>query len=67
MAVPKFKHSKSRKRMRRAHDAILAVPTVPCGNCGLQIPQHRICPDCGHYRTHKGKGRTRLVIAQSEE
>lgn len=68
MAVPKFKTSKSKKRKRRTHDKLTAVHLVPCGNCGLSIPMHRICPNCGHYRVSgKGGPRTRQVIAQDED
>jgi len=67
MAVPKFKTSKSKKRKRRTHDKLVAISLVPCGNCGLNIPTHRICPNCGHYRVRgKGGARTRQVIAQEE-
>jgi large subunit ribosomal protein L32 len=67
MAVPKFKTSKSKKRKRRTHDKLVAAHLVPCGNCGLSIPMHRICPNCGHYRVRgKGGTRTRQVIAQDE-
>ena len=67
MAVPKFKISKSKSRKRRTHDKITAVNLVACGNCGLAIPMHRICPSCGHYRVRgKGGARTRQVIDQDQ-
>ncbi len=67
MAVPKFKISKSKKRKRRTHDKISTPDLVPCGNCGLSIPMHRICPNCGHYRVRGKTGpRTRQVIEQDE-
>lgn len=50
MAEPKKKMSKSRTRMRRAHDA-LAVPGLSsCPQCGASKQPHRVCPECGHYR-----------------
>jgi large subunit ribosomal protein L32 len=66
MAVPKFKTSKSRTRTRRSHDALTPVQMVPCLNCGLKILRHRVCPDCGHYRTRHGAASTRLVVVKSE-
>ena len=67
MAVPKFKTSKSKKRKRRTHDGLTAPSLAPCANCGLAIPMHRICPNCGHYKVRgKGGPRTRQVIAQDE-
>jgi large subunit ribosomal protein L32 len=49
MAVPKKKTSKSRRNMRRSHDALSGSAYTECSNCGeLQRPHH-ICPACGHY------------------
>ena len=67
MAVPKFKTSKAKQRKRRTHDKITARNLVPCGNCGLSIPTHVICPNCGHYRSRGAAGaRTRQVIAKDD-
>lgn len=49
MAVPKRKTSKSRRNMRRAHDALTSVQSGECPNCGtLKLPHH-VCGSCGHY------------------
>ncbi len=46
---PKRRHSKARKRVRRA--AIkLAVNFVTCKNCGKPTMSHVICKECGFYR-----------------
>jgi large subunit ribosomal protein L32 len=51
MAVPKRKTSKSKRNMRRAHDAIKHTPALhKCPNCGEMKLYHRVCPSCGHYR-----------------
>ncbi len=51
MAVPKRKTSKSKRNMRRAHDAIKTTPALhKCPNCGEMKVYHRICPSCGQYR-----------------
>ena len=50
MPNPKRRHSKSRRNMRRAHDAIEAPQTVPCSHCGEPHQPHRMCPHCGHYK-----------------
>ena len=34
-AVPFHRVSKSRKRLRRSHNALTAVGTVKCPNCGF--------------------------------
>lgn len=50
MAVPFRKVSKTRKRMRRAHNALTAKTTVSCPNCGEMIKPHRVCKNCGVYK-----------------
>lgn len=50
MASPKSKISRSRRGMRRAHNA-LERPTVHnCPNCGSLQQPHRVCLSCGYYK-----------------
>ncbi len=49
MAVPKSKISKSRRNMRRAHDALKPSAFVECTNCGERKRPHHVCEACGHY------------------
>ena len=49
-AVPFRKVSKTRKRMRRSHNALTANGTVKCPNCGEAIRPHRVCSKCGYYK-----------------
>ena len=49
MAVPKKKTSKSRRNMRRSHDALRPVASIECPNCGEQKLPHHVCGSCGHY------------------
>jgi large subunit ribosomal protein L32 len=49
MAVPKKKTSKSRRNMRRSHDALSGSAYTECSNCGELHRPHHICPACGHY------------------
>ncbi|QJT08610.1 50S ribosomal protein L32 [Oceanidesulfovibrio marinus] len=49
MAVPQKRQSKSRSRMRRAHDKV-AVPNVIYCECGEPTLPHRVCPSCGMYK-----------------
>jgi large subunit ribosomal protein L32 len=45
---PKRRHSKARKRTRRA--AIkLTVNLIACKNCGKLTRSHIVCPNCGFY------------------
>ena len=50
MANPKRRHSVSRKRMRRAHDALVSPRLGVCSKCGQQNRSHQICGYCGYYR-----------------
>ena len=50
MAVPFRKVSKTRKRMRRSHNALTADMTTKCPNCGAVIKPHRVCKECGQYK-----------------
>jgi len=50
---PKRRHSKGRKRTRRA--AInLAVNLINCKNCGKPTRSHTVCPGCGSYGQRPG-------------
>jgi len=45
---PKRRHSKARKRTRRAA-IMLAVNLVICKNCGKLGVPHTVCKECGFY------------------
>jgi large subunit ribosomal protein L32 len=49
MPNPKRRHSKSRSRKRRAHDALTAVGSSACSNCQAPKLPHRVCAKCGYY------------------
>jgi large subunit ribosomal protein L32 len=49
MAVPKSKISKSKRNMRRSHDALTISAYDECANCGELKRPHHICGACGHY------------------
>lgn len=53
MAVPKKKTSRSKRNMRRSHDALVAVNTIVCSSCGEPKLRHRVCGACGQYRGKK--------------
>ena len=50
MAVPKRRTSRSRKNMRRSHDAIGTPARSTCPQCGEPKLPHRVCSNCGTYR-----------------
>lgn len=49
MASPKSKISRSRRGMRRSHNALSKAPTHTCKNCGSIHRPHHVCLSCGHY------------------
>jgi len=61
LALPKRKKSKSRRNMRRSHDALSSRPVLVCPRCSEIKMPHKACPSCGYYR-----GRQAVVI-ESEE
>lgn len=50
MAVPKSKISRSRRNMRRSHDAISPDAHNTCDNCGELRRPHHVCAHCGTYK-----------------
>jgi large subunit ribosomal protein L32 len=67
VAVPKKRHSKCRKRSRRAQkDKMEASPVSYCPNpqCGAPMLSHRVCPECGTIRRKDG---TFLSVLKSKE
>jgi large subunit ribosomal protein L32 len=49
MAVPKKKVSKSRRDMRRSHEALAGSAYAECPNCGELKRPHHVCSACGFY------------------
>ena len=60
MAVPKKKVSKSRRDMRRSHQALKGVGHVECPNCGELKRPHHVCAACGYY-----KGREVVEVSET--
>lgn len=50
MAVPKQRHTKSRRNKRRMH-LFLEKPSLSlCPKCGKKVLPHTICWNCGYYK-----------------
>ncbi|MEL6978207.1 MAG: 50S ribosomal protein L32 [Pseudomonadota bacterium] len=62
MAVPAKKVTRSRRNMRRAHDALKAASFVECENCGELKRPHHVCAACGYY-----SGREVTPVAQDDD
>ncbi|SDE24583.1 large subunit ribosomal protein L32 [Paracoccus isoporae] len=60
MAVPQNRVTRSKRNMRRAHDALSAANPNECPSCGELKRPHHVCPSCGHYAD-------REIVAQTAE
>ncbi len=62
MAVPKYRTSRSKGRMRRAHQKMVPFATTECPHCHeIKLP-HRVCPHCGYYN-----GMEIIAVSKSED
>jgi large subunit ribosomal protein L32 len=50
MAVPKKRHTKSRRDKRRGQIFLSKPNLVPCPKCGELKKPHTICWNCGYYK-----------------
>jgi len=50
MAVPKSRHTKSKRNKRRAHIFLKSPSLTVCSKCGKEILPHTVCWYCGYYK-----------------
>lgn len=50
MAVPKQRHTKSRRNKRRMHLWLKKPVLSLCPKCGKPALPHTICQNCGYYK-----------------
>jgi len=50
MAVPKKRKTRSKRGMRRSHDALSVPAYAACPECGATMAPHRVCPECGKFK-----------------
>ncbi len=50
MAVPKRRHTSTKRNMRRSHHFKKPVKLMSCSKCGEAILPHMACPNCGTYK-----------------
>lgn len=62
-AEPKRRHSKTRKRVRRA-SINLAVNLISCKNCGSLTRSHMVCVSCGFY-AGKTAGKEKVTVTKA--
>ncbi|OGE25636.1 50S ribosomal protein L32 [Candidatus Daviesbacteria bacterium RIFCSPLOWO2_02_FULL_40_8] len=62
---PKKKHSKGRKRTRRAAISLEAISLVKCSHCQAPTPSHVTCRSCGFYAGKQVNQKTTAVITKA--
>jgi len=62
MIAPFRRISKTKKRMRRSHQALSVPGMITCPNCGELTLAHRACRACGYY-----KGVQVVAVKENEE
>ncbi|MDO8429135.1 MAG: 50S ribosomal protein L32 [Candidatus Daviesbacteria bacterium] len=50
---PKKRHSKARKRTRRAAISLASISLLKCTNCEQATIPHQVCKNCGFYAGKK--------------
>lgn len=50
MAVPKQKHTKSRRNKRRSQIHLAGPSLTLCPKCGKPVLPHTACQNCGYYK-----------------
>ncbi|MBI2017872.1 50S ribosomal protein L32 [Candidatus Daviesbacteria bacterium] len=61
---PKRKHSKSRKRTRRAAISQVVPHLIACKNCGKPTLSHIVCKECGYYAS-KSVGKEQVKVTKA--
>lgn len=61
---PKRRHSKARKRVRRASIMLKSTSLIICKNCGQSNLPHMACAHCGFYKG-KSAGKAKAVVTKA--
>lgn len=62
---PKKKHSKARKRTRRASIKLASAGTILCQNCGKLTLPHQVCRSCGFYGKKQIISKTKAKVTRA--
>lgn len=62
---PKKKHSKARKRTRRASIMLKSLGLVKCSNCQELVIAHQVCKACGFYAGKEVKIKTGVKVIKA--
>ena len=62
---PKKKHSKARKRTRRAAIILKVAGFVKCKNCQELTLPHQVCKSCGFYMGKKVTDKMQVKVTKA--
>ncbi|OGE71869.1 50S ribosomal protein L32 [Candidatus Daviesbacteria bacterium RIFOXYD1_FULL_41_10] len=62
---PKKKHSKARKRTRRASIKLTEVGLIFCPNCKKPALPHQVCRECGFYGGKQIKAKQTVKVTKA--
>lgn len=65
-AEPKRRHSKARKRTRRASIKLESNSLVKCKNCGEMRLAHIVCKKCGTFKLKKLATKTKAQVTRAD-
>lgn len=65
-AEPKRRHSKARKRTRRASIKLEAPQLITCKSCGEPKLSHVVCTSCGMYNNKEVVSKTKAKVTRAE-
>jgi len=64
-AEPKRRHSKARKRTRRAAIKLVSLGLIKCSHCKELTPSHQVCQHCGFYQGRQVKRKTNVQVVKA--
>lgn len=62
---PKKRHSKTRKRVRRASIKLEEANLIVCKNCSEKTLAHMICRSCGFYGEKQVTSKTDVKVTKA--
>lgn len=62
---PKKRHSKARKKTRRAAIILKKVAVIKCSNCAKETIPHQVCKHCGFYGSKKITTKTDIKVVRA--
>lgn len=62
---PKKRHSKARKRTRRASIMLKTTNLIKCPSCQALTLPHQVCKNCGKYLSKEVKAKKEVKVTRA--